>query len=177
MGDYATYPDPTVLEIFRDLPGPIERVWDYLTKSELREKWLCAGEVSPEIGGEIVFRFDHSNLSTHPTPASHEGGGDMQMVGIIRAYEPPHHIAFSWPSREAEAPTEVVIRLREIDGKVRLHLRHEKIMTKDYKSGTSAGWHAHLDIMKDLLSDQTARDFWETFLALEQEYKAILAAG
>ncbi len=174
MGDYATYPNPAVLEIFRDLPGPIERVWDYLTKSELRKRWLCAGDVSPEVGGEIVFNFDHSNLSAHPTPASHQGGGDVNMVGVVRAYDPPHHIAFSWPSGEAEAPTEVVIRLTEVGTKVRLHLRHEKLMTKDYKSGASAGWHTHLDIMSDVLSGTPGRDFWECFVPLEQEYKRLL---
>ena len=81
MSDQVTYPNPTVLEIFRDLPGPIERVWDYLTKSELRQKWLCAGDVSPEVGGPIVFDFDHTRLSARSTPDTHKGGGDHHMVG------------------------------------------------------------------------------------------------
>lgn len=174
MGDYATYPENAVLEIYRDLPGPIERIWDYLTKSELREKWLCAGKVSAETGGIIQFRFDHSLLSKHSTPDSHQNSGDQQMTGIVRVYDPPHHLAFSWPSAEAEAPTEVVIKLTEIAGGVRLHLRHEKVMTSDYKSGASAGWHTHLDILGDVLEGQAGRDFWEHFLPLEQEYKAKL---
>ena len=81
MGDFVTYPQPTVLEIYRDLPGPIERIWDYLTKSELRQKWLCGGAVASEPGGDIVFDFDHSRLSKHPSPESHEGGGDQHMIG------------------------------------------------------------------------------------------------
>lgn len=174
MGDYATYPDPAVLEIYRDLPGPIERVWDYLTMSDLRQRWLCAGDVSAEVGGEIQFRFDHSLLSKHPTPESHENSGDQHMAGIVRDYDPPHHLAFSWPSAEAEAPTEVVIKLTEIDGGVRLHLRHEKVITSDYKSGASAGWHTHLDILGDLLAGRKGRDFWEHFLPLEQDYKSKL---
>lgn len=175
MGDFVTYPNPTVLEIFRDLPGPIDRVWDYLTKSELRQKWLCAGIVSPEVGGTIVFDFDHSRLSQRPTPDSHEGGGDHQMTGSVRVYDPPHHLAFSWPSAEAEAPTEVVIRLTETDAGVRLHLRHEKLITDAYKSGASAGWHTHLDILSDILQGQKGRDFWDHFLSLEQTYKQRLA--
>ena len=174
MSDQVTYPNPTVLEIFRDLPGPIERVWDYLTKSELRQKWLCAGDVSPEVGGPIVFVFDHTRLSARPTPDTHKGGGDHHMVGEIRAYDPPHHLAFSWPSGENEAPTEVVIRLTETETGVRLHLRHEKLMTNEYKSGASAGWHTHLDILGDLLNDRPGRDFWDHFLPLEQDYKAML---
>ena len=174
MSDQVTYPNPTVLEIFRDLPGPIERVWNYLTKSELRQKWICAGDVSPEVGGTIVFDFDHTRLSARPTPKSHEGGGDQHMVGTVLVYDPPHHLAFSWPSAEAEAPTEVVIKLTETEAGVRLHLRHEKLMTKDYKSGASAGWHTHLDILGDILSDRDGRDFWDHFLPLEETYKAML---
>lgn len=171
MGDFVTFPQPTVLEIYRDLPGPIERVWDYLTKSDLRQKWLCAGNVSPETGGEIAFEFDHSRLSARPTPDSHKGGGDQQMIGIVRVYDKPYHLAFSWPSAEAEAPTEVTIRLTETEDGVRLHLRHEKLITDDYKSGASAGWHTHLDILGDVLGDQTGRDFWDHFLPLQQAYK------
>ena len=177
MGDFVTYPQPTVLEIYRDLPGPIERVWDYLTKSELRQKWLCAGTVASEPGGTIVFDFDHSQLSKHPTPKSHEGSGDQHMVGTVRVFEPPYHLAFSWPSAEAEAPTEVVIKLTETEAGVRLHLRHEKLITNDYKSGASAGWHVHLDILKDVLGGQAGRDFWEHFLQLEQTYKQRLATA
>ncbi|MEM7638388.1 MAG: SRPBCC family protein [Pseudomonadota bacterium] len=175
MGDFVAYPQPTVLEIYRDLPGPIERVWDYLTKSELRQKWLCAGAVASEAGGTIVFDFDHSRLSKHPTPDSHAGSGDQHMVGTVRVFEPPHHLAFSWPSAEAEAPTEVVIKLTETESGVRLHLRHEKLITDDYKSGASAGWHVHLDILGDVLGGKPGRDFWEHFLELEQTYKQRLA--
>ncbi|MEO1553749.1 MAG: SRPBCC family protein [Pseudomonadota bacterium] len=177
MGDFVTYPNPTVLEIYRDLPGPIERVWDYLTKSELRQKWLCAGDVSPDIGGEVAFDFDHTRLSKHPTPESHAGGGDHHMVGTVRVFEPPHHLAFSWPSAEAEAPTEVVIKLTETESGVRLQLRHEKLIVDDYKSGASAGWHAHLDILDDILNGRVGRDFWEHFLALETTYKQRIAAA
>lgn len=171
MGEFVTYPQPTVLEIYRDLPGSIERVWDYLTKSELRQKWICAGDVADQVGGSIVFEFDHSRLSQHPTPSTHQGGGEHHMVGVIRVYEPPHHLAFSWPSGEGETPTEVVIQLTEIEGGVRLRLRHEKLSTDDYKSGASAGWHVHLDILGDLLEGHEGRDFWEHYLPLEQAYK------
>ncbi|MEM7460765.1 MAG: SRPBCC family protein [Pseudomonadota bacterium] len=175
MGDFVTYPQPTVLEVFRDLPGPIDRVWDYLTKSDLRQKWLCAGDVSSDVGGEIVFDFDHSRLSERPTPQSHQGSGDQHMTGIVRVFDPPHHLAFSWPSAEAEAPTEVVIRLTETEQGVRLHLRHEKLLTDAYKSGASAGWHTHLDILDDILNGRAGRDFWEHYLALEKAYQQRLA--
>ncbi|WP_417723581.1 hypothetical protein [Salipiger sp.] len=41
--DYGTLAEPGTLTIQRFLPGPIERVWDHLTDSELRRKWLAGG--------------------------------------------------------------------------------------------------------------------------------------
>ena len=41
--DYGELIEPTTLRIQRLLPGPIERIWAYLTDSDLRSKWLAAG--------------------------------------------------------------------------------------------------------------------------------------
>ena len=40
---YGVLTEPATLKIQRVLPGPIERVWAYLTESELRRQWLAAG--------------------------------------------------------------------------------------------------------------------------------------
>ena len=40
---YGTLIEPATLKIERLLPGPIDRVWAYLTESELRRQWLAAG--------------------------------------------------------------------------------------------------------------------------------------
>ena len=40
---YGELIEPTTLKIQRLLPGPIERIWAYLTDSDLRRKWLAAG--------------------------------------------------------------------------------------------------------------------------------------
>ena len=42
-GAYGTLIEPATLKIQRLLPGPIERVWAYLTESDLRRQWLAAG--------------------------------------------------------------------------------------------------------------------------------------
>ena len=39
---YGALSEPATLTIQRMLPGPIERVWSYLTESDLRRKWLAA---------------------------------------------------------------------------------------------------------------------------------------
>lgn len=42
---YGRLVEPTTLKIERLLPGPIDRVWAYLTQSELRRRWLASGEM------------------------------------------------------------------------------------------------------------------------------------
>jgi uncharacterized protein YndB with AHSA1/START domain len=44
------------LRIQRLLPGPIERVWAYLTESDLRRQWLASGtmQLQPGASFELV---------------------------------------------------------------------------------------------------------------------------
>ena len=47
---YGVLTEPATVKIERILPGPIERVWAYLTESELRRQWLAAGEMEMKVG-------------------------------------------------------------------------------------------------------------------------------
>ena len=38
----------------RSLAGAPERVWDYLTQSELMSEWLGAGEIEAKVGGKLA---------------------------------------------------------------------------------------------------------------------------
>jgi len=44
IDSYGTLIGPNTLQMKRLLPGPIERVWDYLVVSELRRQWLASGD-------------------------------------------------------------------------------------------------------------------------------------
>src|SRR5574337_868798 len=57
---YGALIEPTTLKIERLLPGPVERVWAFLTKGELRRKWLAAGEMELKVGApfELMWRND-----------------------------------------------------------------------------------------------------------------------
>lgn len=48
MNDYGMIIEPGTLRIQRLLPGPIERVWAYLTESDKRATWLAAGAMKLE---------------------------------------------------------------------------------------------------------------------------------
>ena len=45
MNDYAVVTAPGTVRIERLLPGPIGRIWSYLTESDKRSQWLAAGNM------------------------------------------------------------------------------------------------------------------------------------
>ena len=49
-GAYGVLTEPSTLTVQRLLPGPIERVWGFLTQSDLRRQWLAAGDMTMEVG-------------------------------------------------------------------------------------------------------------------------------
>src|SRR5437762_3029640 len=56
----ATLIEPGTVKMERLLPGPVERVWAYITDSKKRSLWLAAGEFDLRVGGEIRLQFDNS---------------------------------------------------------------------------------------------------------------------
>jgi hypothetical protein len=66
LNAYGALTEPTTLEIMRLLPGPIERVWAYLTESELRRKWLAAGEMEMKVGALFEFVWRNDELTNPP---------------------------------------------------------------------------------------------------------------
>jgi uncharacterized protein YndB with AHSA1/START domain len=68
---YGALIEPATLKIQRLLPGPIERIWAYLTDSELRRKWLAAGAMEMKVGApfELVWRNDELNDPPSARPA------------------------------------------------------------------------------------------------------------
>lgn len=106
---YGTVTAPSEITIQRKLPGPIERIWDYLTDSDLRRQWLASGIMPSEPGGtfELVWRSDEL---TEGAVARPEGFPEEQrMTSEILLFEAPHRLAFTWPPR-----SEVAIELKAI---------------------------------------------------------------
>ena len=51
------------VRILRTLPGPIERVWQYLTDSEKRARWFAGGAMEQRKGGKVALKFKHKDLA------------------------------------------------------------------------------------------------------------------
>jgi uncharacterized protein YndB with AHSA1/START domain len=154
------------------LPGPIERVWSYLTDSEKRGKWLASGEMELEVGGRVENVFNNSELTGHddPPPAKYtQCAAETTMLGRIVACEPPHLLAYTWGEH-----SQVSFELSRQGDKVKLELIHSRLATREDMLGVSAGWHAHVDILIDRLNNRQPESFWPLQTRLEAEYEKLI---
>src|SRR5690348_10248071 len=103
-GAYGVLTEPLTLKIERLLPGPIERVWAYLTDSDLRRQWLAAGEMDLKIGApfELVWRNDE--LTTTPGERPPGFSPESRIASRILAVDPPRWLVFAWES-QARSPS------------------------------------------------------------------------
>ena len=90
---YGVLTEPATLKIQRLLPGPIERVWAYLTESELRRQWLAAGEMEMKVGApfELVWRNDE--LTDPPGQRPPGFSDEHRMQSRITELDPPRKLA------------------------------------------------------------------------------------
>jgi len=174
MSDYGESISKDTVRIERLLPGPIERVWAYLTESEKRGKWLASGEMELRVGGKVQLHFLHSSLTPHQEPIperfkSMECGAGFK--GTVTHCDPPRLLAYTW----GDDTSEVKFELMPQDEKVLLVITHTRLRDRDEKTLVASGWHTHLGILEDNLLEQTPRPFWSTFGQVEAEYKRRLA--
>ena len=179
MNDYGTMTAEGELRFERLLPGPIERVWDYLTDSEKRGSWLASGEIEPHAGGAVELHFLHSRLSPveETIPEKYQAlENGVSFTGRVLRYEPPRILSHTWVD-DAGVSSEVTYELTPVGDEVRLVLTHRRLPRGPELVGASAGWHTHLGILADRLRGETPRAFWATHNALETEYESRLAAS
>lgn len=163
---------PDTVRIERLLPGPIERLWAYLTESDKRARWLAAGEMALREGApvELVFRNDDLTPGDDPAPPKYRSvATEHRNHGHITACEPPHLLAHTWGDG-----SEVRFELTPQGRQVLLVVTHTRLSGQDSILSVSAGWHAHLDILRARLEGREPAGFWSTHTRLEAEYAARL---
>ena len=169
--DYATVAANNTVRIERLLPGPIERVWDYLTDSELRRKWLAAGDMSGGEGTpfELVWRNDEL---TDPPGNKPEGfGEEHRMQSTVTTFDPPRRLGFTWGDTGS-----VSIDLEPRGDRVHLTLVHRNISDRRNMVMIGAGWHMHLDVLVARVSATQPQAFWDGWLRLRDEYETRIPA-
>ena len=173
MDDYGVVLESGAVRFERLLPGPVERVWSYLTESEKRGQWLASGAFDLRVGGRTEMLFKHSDLTDETPPEVyrnvHENG--VRSTGTITRYEPPRIIAFTWGGCD-ESESEVEFELVPKGGKVLLVLTHRKLASKAEMTSVSGGSHMHLGLLDGVLSGNPRRGFWSRFKALDADYAA-----
>lgn len=174
MNEHGIEIENGTLRFSRHLPGPIERVWDWLTKPELRRKWFAGGPMDLRVGGRVELHFDHREMecpSDDPPPRyANMNESEEKSVGVITRLEPPHVLAYTW--EEGEGESEVTFELSEENEGVRLVLIHRRLEDDvDLLAGAAAGWHTHTGILEDLLAEREAQPFWAVHTALEDRLR------
>lgn len=163
MSEFGTLVNDNTIRFERVLPGPIERVWDYLTDSDLRGTWLASGKMEPRVGGAVVLHFDHMNLSPHkaPTPERFkqmEGG--VTGHHVVTRWEPPHVLAITWGEDIGDDTAEAIFELTPQGENVLLVLTTRRLKGLSELAGNAHGWHTHLAVLTERLNGRVPDAFW-----------------
>jgi len=168
---YGTLIEPATLKIERLLPGPIDRVWAYLTQSDLRRQWLASGDMKPEPGSTFELAWRNDELANPPETRSDDTPPHFIQTSRMVAFEPPHRLAHHWND-----VGDVEITLAEEGADVRLTLIHSRIPDRGTLMGVSTGWHTHLDFLAGRLAGAKMAPYSEIREGLKAEYDRRLSA-
>jgi uncharacterized protein YndB with AHSA1/START domain len=162
---YGVLTEPATLKIQRLLPGPIERVWAYLTNSELRRQWLAAGQMDMTVGApfELVWRND--TLTNPPGQRPPGVAAEHRMQSRIIAIDPPRSLTIAWGTG-----AEVCFMLDPEGDAVQLTVIHRRPSDRANLLNVSAGWHMHLDVLVARATGQQPEPFWDGWSRLRQDY-------
>lgn len=164
-GAYGTLLEPTTFRIERRLPGSIERVWSYLTDSDLRQKWLASGVMDLKVGAPFELVWQNDRLTDDPGKRPEEFGEEHRMTSRILQVDAPRKLVFSWFETG-----EVTMELVPDGDEVLLTLTHRRLSGRSGLLSVSAGWHAHLDVLAARLAGVPFGTFWDKWRALKEDY-------
>ena len=163
--DYGSLGEHATLTIKRRLPGPIERVWSYLTDSDLRRQWLAAGTMEMKVDApfELIWRNDEL---TQPPGARPPGfAGEQRMACRMVEFEPLRKLTFTWT-----CTGDVTFELEAQGNDVLLTVIHRRISERNTRLMIGAGWHMHLDILAARATGAASEPFWDGWSRLRTEY-------
>lgn len=173
MSDYGIVTEAGAVRFERLLPAPVERVWDYLTRSELRRTWFAGGDMELRPGGALTLVFRNSELAPdeEEMPEKYHQYEGMKSSGEIVAVEPPRRLVFNW-FEESGPPTEVSWELEPRGEQTLFILIHRRLPNRAMLVDVSAGWHLHMDVLEDLLAGRERQAFWSKNARYSEEYEA-----
>jgi uncharacterized protein YndB with AHSA1/START domain len=162
---YGVLTQPGTLKIQRILPGPVERVWAYLTDSDLRRRWLAAGPMEMKLGApfELVWRNDE--LTDPPGQRPPGFSEEHRMLSRITELDPPRRLAIAW-----SGSGDVSFELEPRGAEVLLTVIHRRLPDRATTLMVGAGWHMHLDVLVARVTGKEPGPFWDGWSRLREEY-------
>jgi len=158
--DFATITERSTILFERHLPGPIERVWAYLTDPKLLATWFSGGAVADRVGGDVRF--------------------GIGATGRITIYEPPHVLEYTWSEEEASvgpvAGALVRWELFPEGSGARLTLTHSRLPENEVLAH-GAGWHAFLQRLAACLDGRDPEPIESLFARLKVEYESVVQSA
>ena len=162
---YGTLVGEYALQMKRSLAGPIERVWAYLTESDLRRQWFAAGDMRPGERFELTWRnHEFTDDGASPPDGMPE---EHSMPSEVIEFDPPRRLVIAWRNTG-----NVTFELEERGSEVLLTLTHQRFAERSMLIKHAAGWHAHLDVLGARTRGERPQPFWDRWQALAREYEA-----
>jgi uncharacterized protein YndB with AHSA1/START domain len=168
---YGVLTEPATLKIERMLPGPIERVWSYLTQSDLRRKWLAAGDMKLEVGATFELVWRNNDLTNPPGHRPPGFGDEHRLQSTILAVDPPRRLSFTFGNAG-----DVTFELTPKGRDVLFTVIHRRIPDRSTMLKVSAGWHTHLDVLAARAAGREPHPYWDSWTRLHGEYDKRLPA-
>jgi uncharacterized protein YndB with AHSA1/START domain len=166
----AQFSAPGEVRLVRLLPGPIERVWAFITDPEKRARWFCGGLLEQKAGGKIEFAMRHKNLAPdEDPPAEYAKVQDpgVTFEGRVLRCEPPRLLVFTFGGDDSV----VTFDLQPEGDKVRLLLTHRASGPDLAELGNFAsGWHIHFGMLIAVLEETPRPRFWSEHSRLKSLY-------
>ena len=174
---HGKFTGPGEVRLVRTLPGPIERVWEYLIDSEKRARWFAGGVLEQKPGSRVEFAMRQANLAPDETPPDkykHMHHTGVTIEGRVLRCEPPRLLVFTFGGDDSE----VTFELTPQGSQVLLMLTH-LARGEDLPdlSSFAAGWHTHLAQLAAQLEGTPRPSFWPMHARLQADYQKLQTAA
>lgn len=113
---------------------------------------------------ELVWRNDE--LTDPPGRRPDGFGEEHRMSSRITELAPPRRLAFTWGQQEGS----VSFELEAQGDEVLLTVIHRRLPDRNSLLDVSSGWHAHLDLLADLMTGRRPKPHWDWWCQLREDY-------
>ncbi|HEY9153743.1 MAG TPA: SRPBCC family protein [Opitutaceae bacterium] len=173
--EYGQFTAPNEVRLVRLLPGPIERIWEYLVDDEKRSRWFAGGSLEQRQGGKVRLVFNSKTIAPdEPYPAGMDKTNCSKVTECtVTRFEPPRVLGYTFGST---AESEVIFELFPYGNQVQLVLTHRSYGKEDIEDITNfaAGWHTCVAQLVAEAEGKPHPPFWSMYQRMQQEYAEAL---